>query len=189
MILMSLTACKNASLYELMADSELLSLTEQVTLSEVTFTIDCTEGTLVWWTPDNEPEIRELTEAEIAGHSVTLEMPKNSMTPVLIYPSILCRDENAPEARLPVPRPIGCIWPVRSDLTASGGFSSRMLWRLLTETDSSSGTPEEIRNYCAHFNWKRFCEQIDGIENPWDLDQQKILLAIAEGTFTLNSLK
>lgn len=189
LMMMVLAGCKNASLTDTMSVPALKSLADKLTLQKVTFTFGDGGKTLVWWTKDDTPEIRELTAEEASSGEVTLQVLKGSVTPVLVYRTELCRDENAPEAQLPVPRPIGCIWPVGAELTESGGFSARMLWRLLTETDPVSGTPREIRDYCAHFNWKRFSEKVDELENPWELDQQKILLDIAGGTFTLNSLK
>lgn len=145
-------------------------------VTDATFTFEPAAGILVWWSTDNVPNQRSLTASEADSGSVTLSVRKDNMTPVMLY------RENVLE-------PAGCIWPVSSIMDAAGGFSARMLWRLLTESDSASGPQEAVCAYCERFNWKRFCDVVATIENPWELNQQKILKAIADGTFTMKCLK
>lgn len=140
------------------------------------FSFEPAAGDIVWWSADNAPMKRALTDAEAGSGTVTLSVRKGSVTPILLY-------------RTGVLEPAGCIWPVSATLDDSGGFCARMLWRLLTETDSASGPPEAIRAFCERFNWNRFCKVVATIEKPWELNQTKILRAIAEGTFTQKCLK
>lgn len=144
--------------------------------ADIAFTFQAGPGTLYWFTADCTIESRALTATETSSGTFTLSVLKGSVTPVLLY---------RPDAV----EPEGAIWPVTTSLDRTGGFSSRMLWRLLTETDENCGPPEAVREWCCHFNWKRFTESVAAIEDPWSLDQQKILLAIAAGTFKLKDLK
>lgn len=152
------------------------SLPEAWSTKEVTFQFEAGPGSISWWTPDNTSESRMLTDDEAASGFVTLTVLKGSVTPVLFY-------------RTGTLEPEGCIWPVSSEMDGAGGFCSRMLWRLLTETDPESGPPEAVRAFCARFNWKRFYEKTASVEDPWSLDQTAILRAIAGGTFTLRDLR
>lgn len=144
--------------------------------TKASFTFEPAAGSVVWWSADNAPMKRELTKDEAASGSLTLTVRKGSVTPVMLY-------------RSGILEPAGCIWPVSAVMDDNGGFSARMLWRLLNETDQSSGSPEAIRAYCERFNWKRFVEVVATIEKPWNLDQQMILRAIADGSFTQKCLK
>lgn len=152
------------------------TLSSAHTTTEASFSFEPAAGTVVWWSKDNTPQQRELTAGEAAAGSVTLTVQKEGVTPVMLY-------------QKDVVEPAGCIWPVSTSITEKGGFCSRILWRLLTETDNSSGPPEAIKAYCGRFNWKRFCDEVETIENPWELNQQKILKAVADGTFTMKCLK
>lgn len=151
------------------------ALAEALTTEEAAFSFAPAAGTVLWWSADNTPLRHTLTAAEAEAGSVTLTVRKGSVTPVLLYRT----DEHEPS---------GCIWPVTGTMSTSGGFSSRMLWRLLAETDPATGPPEAIRAYLERFNWKRFCEEAAKLDDPWELDQQRILKAIAGGTFTLRDL-
>lgn len=140
------------------------------------FTFKPAAGSVVWWSADNTPQKRELTDSEAESGTVTLRIRKGSITPIMLY-------------RKGLTEPDGCIWPVASSMDESGGFSARMLWRLFNETDSSAGEPEAVRAFLERFNWNRFCKEVSAIENPWNLDQQMILRSIADGTFTWKCLK
>lgn len=144
--------------------------------SEATFTFEAGPGTLLWYAPENIPMKRALTDQEAETGIVTLKVLKGSVTPVLLY-------------RNGTVEPEGAIWPVSAEISRTGGFASRMLWRLLTETEERYGSKENVREWCCHFNWKRFSEKTAALENPWQLDQQKILRAIAAGTFKMKDLR
>lgn len=164
LLLISLAGCSDVTL------SEALSTTE------ITFSFEAGPGTLVWWSAENTQERRSLTAAEAERGSVSIRVAKSGVTPVLLY-------------RAGVLEPDGCIWPVDEHLDSYGGFASRILWRLLTESDAGSDPPDAVRAFCARFNWKRFSEVTAAVDNPWSLDQQAILQAIAAGTFTMKCLK
>lgn len=167
-----------------------MSLPDSLTTTDKTFTFEPGEGALVWWSSDNTPEQRELTADEAASGAITLSVPKGSVMPVLLYRTDFQQEDGAESSSAAeIPHPSGCIWPLSTSLDAAGGFPARMLWRLLTETAPESGSPAAIRNYCARFNWKRFAEEAAKLEDPWSLDQQVILLAIAAGSFSLRDLK
>lgn len=152
------------------------ALSEARATTEVQFTFEPAAGTVVWWSADNAPLEKELTASEAGSGTVTLTLKQGSVTPVMLY-------------REDILEPAGCIWPVSAIIDDGGGFPARMLWRLLNETDPESGTPEAIRAFCERFNWKRFCDVVATIENPWNIDQQMVLNAIADGSFTQKCLK
>lgn len=154
------------------------------------FSFKSEAGTVFWWAADNTPQERRLSDEEVRTGCIILPVRKGSVTPVLLYPDKPAHPEEASVNSQPAAaHPAGCIWPVSSVLDEDGGFASRMLWRLLSETEAFSGDTEQIRGYCAHFNWKRFSEEIQRFEDPWELDQQRILIRIADGTFSLKDLK
>lgn len=166
------------------------SLPDSLTTTEKTFSFEPGEGMLVWWSTDNTPERRELTADEAASGAVTLSVPKGSIMPVLLYYIGTQQAEGTESSSTgDIPHPSGCIWPLSTRIEKAGGFPARMLWRLLTETEPDSGPPAAIRDYCARFNWKRFSEEAAKLDDPWKLEQQVILLAIAAGTFSLQDLK
>ncbi len=188
------SGCANSTLMDEFHGTISLSLPspvlEVLTRDEAVLTFEPGAGTLIWWSAGNTMEKRQLTSQEAETGTVTLSLLKGSVTPVLLYQEqVFSYEDLTPETLIPVSQPMGCIWPVTSTMDERGGFASRMLWRLLTETHPVSGSPESIRDFCARFNWKRFTEEIATCPNPWELDQQKILRTIAAGMFTSNCLK
>lgn len=193
LFLLSVAGCTNASLEtalsSVLPEDAGIELPSALTTKEETFSFEPGEGVLVWWSADNTPEERPLTAEEAESGTVTLSAPKGSVMPVLIYRMTARQLADPATTQQPLPRPSGCIWPLSTDIDAAGGFPSRMLWRLLTEADPVTGSPADIRNYCARFNWKRFSEEAAKLDDPWLCDQRKLLRAIASGTFTLRDLK
>lgn len=127
-----------------------------------------------------------------------LNVEKNRVTPVLVFiekvssseTAILITEENAVfyKTRIPCENLYGTIYPFSKKLTKQDAFASDIL-QTLYASSKKSGSSMQIENYLARFNWERFLEKSRQIENPWNLDRQKILNDIASGTFKVTDLQ
>ena len=125
---------------------------------------------------DEKYLIQELTENQLdfSQQSFSLFLVQNQLTPVLVY------FENEPF-------PYGAIYPYSTEFSKHQGFSSRILFRFLNETQSSN--KQKLRKYISNFNWKKFNEKIETYENPWNLNQEILLEALAGKTLSAKSFQ
>ncbi len=101
----------------------------------------------------------------IATSSFTLNLPSDVVTPILI---------DIPDSE----HPIGCVYPANTICTPAGGWAAHILFQFLKKTQG-----QNVRIYASQFNWKKLMDTASKIENPWQLDEETILNAIADGTF------
>ena len=112
------------------------------------------------------------------GREITLEVSKNSLTPILIEFSN--RDEHGFHPKT------GFLYPITTDFSKAGAFCASVYFKLfLNSTDSR----DQIRKFCSYFNWKRFYEKVCEYENPFVLDEELLCHDIASGNFSAYSFK
>lgn len=116
----------------------------------------------------------QFSEIDITNHSFNLELCQNQITPILVY----LEGEIYPQ---------GTIYPYSPKITKTDGFSAKILFRFLNETQSSN--KNLLKDYIAHFNWEKFSEKVATYENPWELNQELILKNLAEKTFSAKSFQ
>lgn len=122
----------------------------------------------------NIVEIQNNELVEITNQSFTLEISQNQLTPILVY----TKGDIFPK---------GTIYPYSKKITRTDGFSAKILFRFLNETQSSN--KKLLREYIAHFNWEKFSEKVGNYENPWELNQEVILKDLAAKTFSAKSFQ
>jgi hypothetical protein len=105
--------------------------------------------------------------------SVTVEVRKNAMSPVLAYP-LSTHDAGGVSFFLPA----GCVYPISTDTGWKEGFEAEVMLSLLV-----SGVD------VSHFNWKRLHDLIASVENPWNMDKAKIMSQIGSKSFSIYSVK
>ena len=137
-------------------------------------------GTLLWIDAEGFVRREPLTEHNTAM-PVTLSVAKGLVTPVLLYGG----SQNAGQNN-GVMRPKGFVHPFSAELSDKGGFAAHILYRLINESD---GDKREAQLYCGHFNWQKFLQCLEKLDDPWSYDQEIILKNIADGTFTMRTLK
>ena len=147
-------------------EKELFTFDENLKIEKVLFIDD--ELNIV------EIQNSELVEIEITNQSFTLEISQNQLTPILVY----LEGEIYPH---------GVIYPYSKKITRTDGFSAKILFRFLNETQSSN--KKLLREYIAHFNWEKFSEKVGNYENPWELNQEIILKDLAAKTFSAKSFQ
>ena len=89
----------------------------------------------------------------------------------------------------PGQNPIGCIYPLNDNLTEAGGFCAELLFKLMTLSSPECGTKEDIAEFCLRFNWLKLEEKIAQEPDIRKLNQEMILEAIAQKSFTVSVLK
>lgn len=125
---------------------------------------------------DDKYLIHELTENQLdfSQQCFSLLLTQNQLTPVLVY------FENEPF-------PYGAIYPYSTEFSKHQGFSSRILFRFLNETQTTN--KNLLRKHISFFNWEKFNEKVKTYENPWDLNQEILLEALAGKTFSAKSFQ
>ena len=136
-------------------------------------------------TSEEQTNAQQTTETQVSGATsiteVTITVARGLVTPVLLY----CNDSRN-NLRGVNHHPKGLIYPFETELTDKGGFAAHILFRLINE---SEGDKNETRLFCNRFNWQKFIKSAKKLNNPWECDQDIILNAIADGTFTANILR
>ena len=119
--------------------------------------------------------------------SVILELPKNYAVPVLVFSgaseAIMAGDNIATVSEYR--NQYGMIYPYTVGVSEKDAFASSVLFTMYAA--SSSGL-KETEEYLSSFNWGKFIELCDEYENPWKLNKQKIMEAIADGSFSKKSM-
>ena len=106
--------------------------------------------------------------------SFSLLLSQNLLTPILVY----YKDQLYP---------MGTIYPYSTKITFHDGFSSKILFRFLNETQSTN--QKLLKKFIEKFNWQRFSEKIKTFENPWILNQELILEGLNLKKITSNHFK
>jgi hypothetical protein len=131
----------------------------------------------------------------------TVTLPKNIPAAVLVWPVTV-----HPAGTVRFFHPAGCIYPYTTVLAWQDGFAADILATLY----SASKDRETTGSFCSYFNWERFMDVLhrketesedcirqaieDGTStipayyNPWLLDKNDILSAIADRSFTVYRL-
>ena len=96
--------------------------------------------------------------------TITLRLDKN----------VPCCITATPITEVPFFKPAGTIYPYSQKITWSGGYAA-YLFKIIPESEQ--------------FNWEKLLETLEGCENPWLLDSQKVLEGIAYNSFSAGKLK
>jgi hypothetical protein len=138
-----------------------------------------------------------------AAGSVTVTLDKNQCAPFLFYPlTSTLPEETGEELPLRFFAPAGYIYPSGTNATWRDGFGTNLCLDLLSQT-SPGQTAEQRRAFCNRFNWQRFSDEVEALEqaaaddissintpfNPWNLNRKKIITAVSAGKFTKTTLK
>ncbi|MBO5607005.1 MAG: hypothetical protein J5930_03845 [Treponema sp.] len=110
------------------------------------------------------------------GTAFSLELPKNTSVGVLAYPVV-----NGNKML-----PYGTIYPHGSILTKRRGFSALTIDRLYRLSESGAQISQD---YISRFNWQQFMDECEKCGDPWQIDGERILKAIAAGSFKKSDLK
>ena len=82
----------------------------------------------------------------------------------------------------------GALYPFQTEISLKNGFASSIL-RTLYNGSQDYQDFSLIQEYIVRFNWKRFLEELDKVENVWLLDSNLIINSIASDTFSSNKIK
>lgn len=140
--------------------------------------------------------IEQNITANESSRTVNLSLPRNKATPVLCYP-ITRNPENATNEGTEFFHPAGCVHPYSTNPTWNDGFTAQVLSSLL-KTKGNADIHEKER-FCSLFNWERLSSLVKQKEsesisngdsfNPWQLDMDSTLKAIASGKFAKHNVK
>lgn len=138
-----------------------------------------------------------------------LELEKNRPVSVTVTPVF----KKSESEEIEFIKPAGQIYPYGYNngklvLTWGGGYCSSVFKTLVTGAAEAGETAVYIQNYLSRFNWKRFLETIEEkinssvkdfldaddaasavFYNPWLLNEQSVLEAIAYDSFNANKLR
>ncbi len=156
----------------LSCDSAFFNKTKSITFTNIRFQGNIAQAHIIYL--DEKAEKKVLPLSDIHKDTITLNIKKNRLTPVLLFSSSVDAE------------PLGCIYPFSTTLSIHGGFTSWILYRLLI---ASNNQIDLTHNYLSHFNWERFMQTIQEYENPWILNQDLIIENIADKTFNMYSIK
>lgn len=153
--------------------------TEKIIINLTSVNSETSKCLKIVWIDECE-NVQEIFISELNSNEeqskITLTLCKNSVTPILVY------YDNTKN-------PFGFIYPYEQEISFYGGFSSRILFRLLTDTYEKFGSKKQIRQYCNYFNWEKFNEKIKAFEDPWELNQLLILESIGNASFSTYTLQ
>ena len=111
-----------------------------------------------------------------AASAFTLDMQKNTVAAVLAYPITNGK----------AGKPYGAVYPYNTRLSKKEGFSAYIADRLYRGADNKDAATQD---YVSRFNWPRFIEICSSFENPWDIDEERILNALSAGKFSKSDIK
>lgn len=129
---------------------------------------------------NEDNEVKEIIFDNISNYKTDMEttfslfLSQNQLTPVLVY----YKNQLFPQ---------GTIYPYSTKITFHDGFSSKILFRFLNETQSTNS--KLLKKIIASFNWEKFSQKIKSYENPWRLNQELILEGLNSGKITSNYFK
>lgn len=151
---------------EMISNTEILSIDFSSTaLSPGSWYVSCYDG-------ENEQVI--LLDGDEKKFCLTLE--KNTPAGILVYPV----NEGWKE------RPLGALYPFQNEITETGGFVAYIADRLYRGSENGC---DSSRDYLARFNWPSFIALCEQSSDPWELDSERIIFAIASGRFKKSDVK
>ena len=104
---------------------------------------------------------------------------RNSPAAILAYP--LDADKKV------LGQPYGAIYPFCTALSEQDGFAASVLCSLFNPADGN--TSPEVMDNIVHFNWPKFMELCASYEDPWLIDEGRIMAAIRKGQFKKTDIK
>lgn len=133
----------------------------------------------VVWNEGSEIKSRFLHSGK---HEITVQ--QDGITAVLARPEggLLFKKVNVPMQPVPAcSESLGMLYPFDESLNKDSAFACDVFITLMKE---SSSPGKEVYTFLEHFNWRQFIDECRKTENVWNLDRQKILKAIASGSFS-----
>lgn len=121
-----------------------------------------------------------------------LTVPKNKVCPIVFYPCTRLHDDSGGSAVRAFFRPAAALYPVMPDTAWEQGPAGELLLRLLSAGNAS------VQTYCSRFNWLRLHEAIikktseaQGTDcpDPWRIDTEQLLAAIAQEQFSVHDIQ
>ncbi|MBQ5492119.1 MAG: hypothetical protein IIT68_08735 [Treponema sp.] len=130
--------------------------------------------TVTWTDSANCENTNRLSQCQTgAEQRITLTVSKNGCTPVVVTFYDDCNRMCG--------KPYGMIIPYTNSLNQKDGFSAELLRALYVS--AQNGTPAQVQNYLSRFDWVRFMQTCRTYEDPWLLDKERLMKAIAGGSF------
>ncbi|MBP5752363.1 MAG: hypothetical protein J6W60_05840 [Treponema sp.] len=122
----------------------------------------------------SSPEIESHIRVQADCREFPFSLPKNYVSAVLAYPVVDGFRK----------RPLGAVYPYSCKLDVTGGFVAEVLARVYRLAEGSG-----VQDYLSRFNWQRLYDECAVYEDPWVLDMDRIVKAIAKGSFRKSDLK
>lgn len=116
----------------------------------------------------SSPDIESHLYVQAGVESLPFSVPVNYVSAVLAYPVVSGFRQ----------RPVGALYPYSCRMDVTGGFVAEVLARVYRMAEG-----ESVQDYVARFNWQRLYDECSLYEDPWILDMDRIVKAIAKGSF------
>ena len=130
---------------------------------------------IITWTDEfNCEKTKRLSQSKAgAEQQLTLTLNKNGCSPVLVT----FYDQEDRKCTYPY----GLIFPHTKTLSQKDSFAAELLRALYVSAQNDS--PVQVQNYLARFDWIRFMQTCRTYEDPWLLNKERLMKAIASGSF------
>lgn len=122
----------------------------------------------------SSPEIESHIRVDSNCREFSFSPPKNYVSAVLAYPLVDGFRK----------RPLGAVYPYSCRLDVTGGFVAEVLARVYRLSEGSG-----VQDYLTRFNWQRLYDECAVYEDPWVLDMDRIVRAIAKGSFRKSDIQ
>ena len=143
-----------------------------------------TSWSIVYTDKDNVLCKKKYSSQQLHSSStITLVLHKSCPIPVLAYPTSF----SEPHDDTLLTKPLGAIVPYSTSLVFADGFAADIL-RTLYVASLQSRTVSQVQEYLSRFNWARLLKRCASYPDPWLLDKERILRAIANGSFKQNDI-
>lgn len=133
-----------------------------------------------------DTETVTLTVEDFPEEQITLTVRKNVCTPVIR--KIYSEEKTVQGYRQDTALLYGTIYPYSRTLTRKDSFAADVLQTMYCAADEDV-TSSQKDNFFMRFNWQRFMEECRMYDDPWLLDKEKIMKAIASGSFKSTDIK
>ena len=170
-----------------------ISACSAVSLDEETVTFHlppshdfCSDEWNIRWVT-SEGEVKERSLKNTVAAKITL--PKNSVAAVIARPECkqTLKKVNVPlKDFLADKNCFAAIYPFSSTLDKSNSFAAAVFMQVAL---CAADEKRQVQKFMNSFNWRRFCLECAAFENPWLLDKERIVKAIASGNFKKSDLK
>jgi len=129
-----------------------------------------------WYVSCYDGESEQVRVQDGSVRCLELELPKNCPAGILVYPVVSSVRG----------RPLGALYPFQDEISVAGGFVAYIADRLYRGSENDA---ECSRDYIARFNWPKLIEICSAVDDPWLIDGERIVSAIASGTFKKSDVK